>query len=211
MKGRVGAVADELLPAEWFKEMRARISTRAAKFLVGFTPVNGYSDTVALFQDASVDVYSESVDPRLGILSEKKQVAPVVRRCVNPHQAIVNFHTHYNCFNDYEALRKNHLNDSDDEKRIKFYGLTDKSFGARFRRFDAAVHVVKRGVIAEWSAPGVVRAFKFPGTNYLIVDPAKSGRKGKNWAMGWLRVDVYGRLWVYREWPSQVVPIGLEG
>lgn len=207
VKGRVGYVADELIPSEWVRELRARISTRAAKGLIGFTPVTGYNDTVAEFQDGASRVYGESADPRLEIEDPKKRVADVVRRCENEHMAIVNFHTRYNPFTDYESLLKLHKKDSDDEKLIKFYGLTEKSQGARFVRFDEGVHVVKREVIADWHEPGIVKAFKFPGTNYLICDPARSGHMGKNWCLGWLRVDVLDRWWIFREWPSQVVPV----
>lgn len=202
VKGRLGYVADEHIPLTWFKRMRARTSTRAAKGLIGFTPTEGYSDTVAEFQDGSSVVYGELADPDV-IEVEGKRRAPLLRRCVDRGKALVNFHTRYNPFEDYQAFKKRHLYDTVEQKLIKFYGLTNKGVSAAFPRFDERVHVVKREVIADWKEVGIVEAFKFAGTNYLIVDPGKSGLEGKNWALGWLRVDVYGRYWVYREWPCE--------
>lgn len=36
------------------------------------------------------------------------------------------------------------------------------------------------------------------GTDYMVIDPTGMGR---NWFMLWARIDVYGRIWVWREWP----------
>lgn len=211
--GRVGYVADELMPLSWFKAMRARTSTRGSKGLIGFTPVAGYSDTVAEFQQGCGDVYSE-VAPLDIIDVEAKRKVQLVRRCVDPGRTIVNFHTVYNPFENFEAFKKRHVSDTIEQKRIKFYGLTESTVSAAFPRFNEPVHVVPRELIADWKEPGVVEAFKFPGTNYLIVDPGRSGLEGKNWALGWLRVDVYNRIWVYREWPCEGIYVpnwGLPG
>lgn len=53
------------------------------------------------------------------------------------------------------------------------------------------------------------------GTNYMWVDPAGTSESGgKNWFALWGRVDVYNRLWIYREWPCIHIPVtgvGLPG
>lgn len=47
---------DELVPRDWLETLELRIATRSGKMPVTFTPVNGYSDTVALFLDGAVPV-----------------------------------------------------------------------------------------------------------------------------------------------------------
>jgi phage terminase large subunit-like protein len=44
---------DELVPADWLKTMELRIATRRGKIITTFTPVQGYSDTVAMFLDGA--------------------------------------------------------------------------------------------------------------------------------------------------------------
>lgn len=51
---------DELVPAEWVPTMELRIATRGGKILITFTPVEGYSDTVAGFLDGA-EVVKESI------------------------------------------------------------------------------------------------------------------------------------------------------
>lgn len=44
---------DELVPAAWIKTMELRIATRRGRIITTFTPVQGYSDTVAMFLDGA--------------------------------------------------------------------------------------------------------------------------------------------------------------
>jgi hypothetical protein len=61
MLGRcIGFIADELIPEEWVETLVLRLATRAACGVVGFTPIQGYTDTVKAFQDGA-DVARESV------------------------------------------------------------------------------------------------------------------------------------------------------
>lgn len=53
------------------------------------------------------------------------------------------------------------------------------------------------------------------GTRYMWADPAGTGDTGgRNWFALWGLVDVWQRLWIYREWPCESLPvagIGLPG
>lgn len=51
--------ADELIPPDWVETLHYRIATRKGFGVVGFTPVNGYTSTVALFCDGAEAVLSE--------------------------------------------------------------------------------------------------------------------------------------------------------
>ena len=47
------------------------------------------------------------------------------------------------------------------------------------------------------------------GTRYQWVDPAGTSESGgKNWFALWGLVDVWNRLWIYREWPCVHIPVG---
>ena len=53
------------------------------------------------------------------------------------------------------------------------------------------------------------------GTRYMWADPAGSGDTGgRNWFCLWGLVDCWERLWIYREWPCELIPVsgvGLPG
>jgi hypothetical protein len=49
----IGAVADELIPADWLQTLFLRLATRSSAMMLGFTPIYGYSPTVGMFMDGS--------------------------------------------------------------------------------------------------------------------------------------------------------------
>lgn len=53
-----GINPDELVPSDWVETMRLRIAERDGRMIVTFTPVNGYSDTVRMFEDGAQVVLS---------------------------------------------------------------------------------------------------------------------------------------------------------
>lgn len=48
-----GVAADELIPGNWAETLEVRLATRNGFFLIGFTPIDGYSGTVAMYCDGS--------------------------------------------------------------------------------------------------------------------------------------------------------------
>jgi phage terminase large subunit-like protein len=54
------AAPDELIPPDWLETLELRIATRAGSVIVTFTPVEGYSETVAIMRDGA-EVVMESV------------------------------------------------------------------------------------------------------------------------------------------------------
>jgi len=51
---------DELVPPDWLETMKYRLTTRAGKAIVTFTPIHGYTPSVKMFAD-SAEVVRESV------------------------------------------------------------------------------------------------------------------------------------------------------
>lgn len=70
----IGAVADELIPADWLSTLLFRLATRSSAMMLGFTPIYGYSPTVGMFLDGSrVLRYSKAfLLPRDGGAPEEK-------------------------------------------------------------------------------------------------------------------------------------------
>lgn len=54
------AVADELIPSDWVLTLEMRLATRNGVMLVGFTPVDGYTGTVAMFCDGASVAWEET-------------------------------------------------------------------------------------------------------------------------------------------------------
>jgi hypothetical protein len=48
-----GVAADELIPGDWAETLEVRLATRNGFFIIGFTPVDGYTGTVAMFCDGA--------------------------------------------------------------------------------------------------------------------------------------------------------------
>lgn len=194
----LGYVADELLPLSWMETLRYRLVTRGAKGVIGFTPINFYTDTVAAFCDGAGDVYGEYWKI---IQDEKKRIVPLVQRSAMKERSIVYFHTVYNPFANFKGLYEAVKELPDDVKLMRMFGVAGKRAGRRFVGFDQNVHVVPPSRIYREKEPGMAEEWAFDGTNWHILDPAGS----KRWFMLWLRVDAYNRIWVYREWPSQKI------
>lgn len=47
---------DELVPSDWVETMELRVAERAGRIVVTFTPIDGYTDTVRMFQDGAMVV-----------------------------------------------------------------------------------------------------------------------------------------------------------
>jgi len=189
--------ADELVNPEWIEALRFRLITRNGELAVGFTPILGYTDTVAEYlagavtlEDTIAELVKDSKDQPLRV--------PRVQQCVKPTARVVYFHTQDNPFGNYEAMKTELLKSPKDRILMRAYGVPTKKAANMFAKFDARVHVV---------APELIPR---RGVNYHVVDPCS----GRNWFMLWARFDEAGRCFIYDEWPSQVreVPgVGLPG
>jgi len=191
--------ADELIPADFVISLRFRLTTRSKKpapgypngypwrgLLITFTPVTGYTPTVREFMQGATTDRWEWADPEL---LEREKV-PVTMQPIRENARIVFFHSKWNKYNDYEALKRTLRSDPKTKILTRAYGLPTSVAGGMFPRFDSS-HIVTDEQIPK------------KGTNYMVIDPSH----GKNWVMIWVRVATDGKCYVYREWPSQVEPI----
>lgn len=219
---------DELMPATWVKEMKARVATRNGWLILSFTPVSGYTPTVKMFIDKAQTtiettafvIPKDGLEPRLDLallgedplkwLEDLPAGAPVpvgrefekvprVMRCVADHkQCVFFFHSFDNPFGNPENLYSLYANETAEGKKMRFYGVATKLAQNMFPKFNVQVHVIARGLVPK------------KGTNYQVVDPCS----GRNWAMAWARVDeaaIGKRYFFYRNWPQQGLYVPGEG
>ena len=189
--------ADELVSPEWIEALRFRLITRNGELAVGFTPILGYTDTVAEYLAGAVTLEDAPAELVLDLKGQPIRV-PRVQQCSKPTARVVYFHTADNPFGNYEAMKTELVKSPKDRVLMRAYGVPTKKAANMFAKFNTSVHVVSPDKIPR------------TGVNYHVVDPCS----GRNWFMIWARFDAAGRCFVYDEWPSQIreVPgVGLPG
>lgn len=189
--------ADELVEPQWIEALRFRLITRNGELAVGFTPILGYTDTVAEYLAAAVTL-EDAPAPLLLDKNGQFLRVPRVQQCSKPTARVVYFHTADNPFGNYEAMQTELLKSSKDRVLMRAYGVPTKKQANMFAKFNTTVHVIPPERVPK------------AGVNYHVVDPCS----GRNWFMIWARFDEAGRCFVYDEWPSQVrdIPgVGLPG
>ncbi len=179
------AWADELVTPDWLEALRYRLLTRNGILHVTFTPVAGYTPTVASVLNGAVTTEETDAELLPKITGEGFEKVPLIQQPVMRNASIVYFHTAENPFGNYESLKVVLENKNRETILCRAYGVATKSRVSRFPRFRDDVHVIDAERIPK------------DGTNYQIVDPCS----GRNWFMIWVRADIRGRLFVYREWP----------
>lgn len=192
------AWADELITLDWLEAIRYRLLTRNGILHVTFTPVSGYTPTVASVLNGAVTLESkaaelltkevERVDPATGekCKSTELEQVPLIQQPIQRNSSVVYFHTEENPFGNYPSLKVVLAQKNRETILCRAYGVATKGRVSRFPKFRDDVHVIDPEKVPE------------KGTNYLIVDPCS----GRNWFMIWARVDIRGRMTIYREWPS---------
>ena len=199
---------DELVPLDLLKTLRYRLVTRGGRLLVTFTPIEGYTPTIKEYLTGArtlEDVEANLLPKALGNGTDEKDVSyervPLVQEARNTSAAarIVYFHTSENPFGGYKNLVDQLARATREDILCRAYGVPVKAIAGRLPKFsDGKPHVVDPAAIP------------VEGSNYLIVDPCS----GRNWFMTWVRVDVRGRMFVYREWPcpkSYIDGVGYPG
>lgn len=196
---------DELVPLNFLTTARLRLVTRRGWMLLTFTPVDGYTPTVAEYLNGAETVEDREAEmlpiygkaesgerrPESGEERDKKLVGyervPVLQVPAVGRARILYFHTQDNPFGGYEELRDKFAHEGRDFILERVYGVPTKAVGNMFARFDDKVHVIDPDRVPR------------EGTNYHVVDPCG----GRNWAMIWARFDAAGRCFIYDEWPNQ--------
>jgi hypothetical protein len=179
------AWADELVTPDWLEALRYRLLTRNGLLHVTFTPVAGYTPTVASILNGAVTTEDAEAELLPKITGEGCDKVPLIQQPVARNASIIYFHTQENPYGNYPSLKVVLEGKNKETILCRAYGVATKSRVSRFPRFRDDVHVIDPERVPK------------EGTNYQIVDPCS----GRNWFMIWVRADIRGRLIVYREWP----------
>ncbi|MCE5211245.1 MAG: terminase family protein [Deltaproteobacteria bacterium] len=187
-------IFDELVPMRFINEFRYRVMNRKGKIIVSFTPITGYTNTVAEYLAGAVVVKTE-VAPLLR--QDKIHVKdcpaghmPRLLQCRKKNHSVRLFWTRDNPFNPYSEMVKKSIGQPERDIMIRAYGWTDKMDGSVFPRYGKA-HKISREKFRSIE--------RGPGQRYCCADPG--GRK--NWFIKWYFVTPESNVICYREWPDQ--------
>ena len=192
------AWADELVTPDWLEALRYRLLTRNGLLHVTFTPVAGYTPTVASVLNGAVTTEEAEAELLPKMSGEGFEMVPLTQQPLARNAGIVYFHTAENPFGNYPAMKVVLEGKNKETILCRAYGVATKSRVSRFPRFRDDVHVIDPDSVPD------------DGTDYHVVDPCS----GRNWYMIWVRVDVRERIFVYREWPpvdSYIRGVGVVG
>ncbi len=215
---------DELVPAAWVKELKARVATRGGWLLITFTPIEGYTPTVKMFLDAAEVTRKATafVLPTDG-KEQRKDLAMMgddASAWIEPGRRGQPPVPEGRRFEEVERCMRL---PGDRRSGVFFFHCWDNPFGnpselyelhkgdsAQYRKMKFYGKATKSAMsqFAKFN-PDVHIVDEVPkdGTNYMVVDPCD----GRNWVAIWARVDrapVGMRIHIYREWPcpGQYVP-----
>jgi phage terminase large subunit-like protein len=182
------AWADELVPLDVLETLRFRLVDRNGKLAVTFTPVQGWTPTVADYLSGAKTV--EDTDAELlPLKNDKGEISTydkVPIEQLNPKgRPILYFHTQSNPWAGWSRMKKELQAETKEKILCRAYGVPTKAIAGRFPLFNEKVHVIRHSDVPK-------------GTRFHWVDPAS----GRNWFMLWTVHDVAGRIIVYREWPT---------
>lgn len=191
-----GVWFDELVPLEFIEAMEYRLGQgRRLQILITFTPVTGYTPTVARY--VSDGVVTETLPAPLlrpdvvHVPGCPKGHMPYVMRCRTRKAAVIFYHNGYNPYGAGAEVAEKARAKRPAEIKIRAYGWAEKGSGQAFPRFDPAVHTLTRARFREIEKKG--------GTRYCVADPGDA----KNWFIKWYFVTPQGWVIIYREWPDQ--------
>lgn len=194
------AWADELIPVDWLERLTTRTVDRRGKIILTFTPVRGYSDTVAEFLNgARIVEWKDCRHPyfkgKVMWPGGKAGRVPYIAECLNGQDAVIWFHAFENPFLEagWQGFIQEWSSKSEAQQKIVVFGITQKTTGSKFPKFG------KHNILS----PDKVPKFLLNGTNYHLMDFAWM----RNWFMLWVRVCINPAnrrkyYYVYREWPD---------
>ena len=163
----LGYVTSEHVPADWIETLGLRLATRGARGIVEFTPTNGYSPAVKLFQQGMTVVRwtpawllpVAKVEPAVARQMQIEDCArwiedlpaepaaaqfeqvPRVAVCANKEWGVLWMHSSDNPFGNPAGVWGEIVTKHTAFKRERFYGVADKEQAGAFPLFNEAVHV----------------------------------------------------------------------
>ncbi|MEO0797415.1 MAG: hypothetical protein AAFX93_19865 [Verrucomicrobiota bacterium] len=187
----LGYVGDENMPLALYNTLRRAQATRGSVGVQPFTPIKGYDEVVGQTLEGAKDVYTEWADD----LPVPKDV-PLMQTDADGKSAMVYFWSKLNPYGNYPALRELYGSEPDKVQTVRFYGVPYKAKDTPFPKYNEKIHLFDIE-----DMPSAV-------TRYMVMDPSGLNR---NSFMLWCAVDVYGRIWVYREWPCPNIAVPTVG
>jgi len=210
---------DELVPASWIRELKARVATRGGWLLITFTPVHGYSPTVKMFLDPA-EVTRDAVAFALpadgeGPLPELALAGDDPLAWLDPQRS---GQPAVPAGRRFERVPRCMRLPTDRRTGVFFFHCWDNPFGnarelynlhasdttdyRKMKFYGVATKAARSQFPAFNSLVHIVDPAQVPseGTRYHVCDPCD----GRNWAMIWVLVDrapIGLRVWIYREWP----------
>jgi hypothetical protein len=191
---------DELAPVEFVDALTFRVGRdRPMKVLLTFTPVTGYTPTVAKFVAGARIVETRPIAPEMAALlpTGKSLVKgcppghmPYVMECAHGNAAVMFFHWGMNPYGAFREVAKRLEGAPIEKIKIRAYGWADKLIGAALTAYGAE-HRISREEFKKIEQRGVAR--------YVVIDPAGT----KNWFIKWYACTPTGATIVYREWPDK--------
>lgn len=221
---------DELVPATWVKEFKARIATRRGWLIITFTPIEGYTSTVKAFLDVAKPTVksrafvlpTDGGSPRRDLALAGEDPYEWLRAETKGNEIIMAGQPAVPAGREFDSVPRVMLcrKEKDEEYAragVFFFHSFDNPFGnpselfalyssdtadAQKMRFYGVATKMVAGQFPKFSEVHQVKPEQIPkrGTRYMICDPCS----GRNMVLAWLLVDrsVAGkRYWFYREWP----------
>ena len=219
------AWCDELVPASWIKELKARVSTRSGWVIITFTPIEGYTATVKMFVDVAMPTVESTAfthpkdgkEPRpdLALVPEDPMAWLTAD---TPGNKIMGGQPPVPDGREFEKVPRFMACPIDRRQAVAFMHCWDNPFGnpaelyeahkndstnyRRMKFYGVATKMVSGKFPKFRLQVHVVPRDRIPkkGTDYHVVDPCS----GRNWAQIWARVNrapVGKRIFITDEWP----------
>jgi hypothetical protein len=189
-----GVWFDELVPIEFVDALDFRVDRdRRLETLLTFTPVTGYTPTIAKFIAGA-----KILKTRLAHLLPPQRIyvkgcpeghMPYVMKSARPSAAVLFFHWGMNPYGAHAEVKQKLAGAPLEKVKIRGYGWADKLVGSALSEYDAHHRITREqfNKIAQG-----------PSTRYVVVDPAGT----KNWFIKWYACTPQGWTILYREWPD---------
>jgi len=179
---------DEECPLKLFQTMIPRTVDFHGRIILTFTTLQGWTPLIAELLKGA-----ETVATRYAPTEGRE--LPVEQIChAWPSARIYYWWTEDNPFIDSHHLVEQYVNQPAEERLARLYGIPTKTQQGKFPKFNKDVNVVPHGEI-----PFIKHPDKYPVTRYFITDPAGT----KPWVAVWIGVIGDGRVYVYRESPTE--------
>lgn len=179
---------DEECPLKLFQTMIPRTVDFHGRIILTFTTLQGWTPLIAELLKGA-----ETVATRYAPTEGRE--LPVEQIChAWPSARIYYWWTQDNPFIDSHHLVEQYVNQPVEERLARLYGIPTKTQQGKFPKFNKDVNVVPHGEI-----PFIKHPDKYPVTRYFITDPAGT----KPWIAVWIGVISDGRVYVYRESPTE--------